>query len=83
MYPARHLEKYNSEAKLRRRFELGIKEVLLPFVKISEKKILGIDRRMSVNVSGSTGVGRGFGIYSIMSTLNCISDSRDESPSWK
>ena len=39
MYPTRQLEKYNSEAKIERRFERGIQEVLLPFVKVPNKII--------------------------------------------
>jgi hypothetical protein len=57
------MEKYNSEAKLLRRFERGIQEVLLPFVKLSKKKILGIAGRTSVNITRSTGVGRELRIY--------------------
>jgi len=65
MYPTSQMEKHNSEAKLRRRFERGIQEVLLSFCETLQKKMLGIDRRTSVNISGSTGVGRGLIMYNV------------------
>jgi len=40
-----------------------LQEVLLTFVKLPKKKIL--ERRTSVNISRSTGIGRGLRMYNV------------------